>query len=119
MSVAIIDFTTHPYTKGIIATAQQAALEMMDNKEDIIVFVQTTVKTLFNMLQSGYIDFKRDIAEAILSEKAGNDFFIGRHGIRPLVSTWAKEKFPKAKYEVAITLVDKKDTVVHTLLVYL
>lgn len=125
MTTSIVDFTTHPSTANEIGTIRNFAADLMADQADkelwtsgLNIFTGCTLRTLFAMLQEGYTPFARDVAEAVLMEHAGNGFMLGRHGLRELTSTWAKEKFPLAKYEIVITLVKNDGSVAHTFLTY-
>jgi hypothetical protein len=119
MSIAIVDFTNHPYTSTVIKGIQEAACEMSREACDVVTFVDTTLNTLFNILQRGYTPVNRDVAEAILLNHADKDFYLGRHGVRELTSAWAHEHFPKAKYEILITLIQRDQSVAHTIIIYI
>ena len=129
MSIAIIDFTTHPSTCSDLNSIHVFAADLIADKDKqeawkegwsvgLKIFTNCTLKTLYRMLQEGHTPFTRDMAEALLMERSDQGFTLGRHGLRELTSSWAKEKFPLAKYEVVITLVKNDGSVAHTFFVY-
>jgi hypothetical protein len=119
MSIAIVDFTRHPDVSNIAGIQEIIQGLLEDNDSTLLdAFYKLTMKTFFHMLQKGYTPFPRDVAEAVLLYQSTAKFDNGRRGIRELTSTWAKERFPQAKYEIVITLVKYDGSVVHTFLIY-
>lgn len=59
----------------------------------------------------------KKITEAI--HEMWDGYTVGRCGMRLITSTWVKEKYPNAKYEVVFTLVSEDRNEVHVLLIYL
>jgi hypothetical protein len=58
----------------------------------------------------------QEIADAILH--IPEEYRVGRCGLRPITSTWAKLQYPEAKYELLFTTASHDGGEVHTLLMY-
>jgi hypothetical protein len=61
-------------------------------------------------------DMPQEIASAVLH--IPEEYTVGRCGIRRITSSWAKEHYPEANYELLFTLAANDGHVVHTLLMY-
>lgn len=57
-----------------------------------------------------------EIGSAILH--IPEEYSIGRCGLRPITSAWAKQHYPEANYELLFTIASNDGAEVHTLLMY-
>lgn len=61
-------------------------------------------------------DMPEEIVDAVLH--IPEHYSIGRTGLRPITSGWAKTNYPEANYELVFTLVSNDGQAVHTLLMF-
>lgn len=129
MSIAIVDFTTHPETISSLGFIREYAADLLkdtvdDNNKEyskilVSAFMGSTLKTLFTMVQDYYAPFSRDVGNAIISHFADTDFLIiGRNGVRPITSEWVRKNYPDAQYEIILTIINNHRDIVHTFIVY-
>lgn len=91
-------------------------VEKYNNKELLKSFALNIAKAqTFSKENTGEINDL--VIQAILHYP--EEFSIGRCGLRTISSTWAKEKYPNAAYELVFTLVSIDNQEVHVLIMYL
>lgn len=107
MAVVIKEFDVIRLFGGTIPQEFNPEVDKVTITEQFVDYLQTSD----NARTSGFYDIMASTmsVENIPRHYEEADKKLGRCGIRKITSTWAKENYPKAYYEVVITVLDKRN----------